>query len=304
MIRMVKPRLYLTALLFFLSGIAAAEFIPHAPDGAPYHIAVGNDKLADFFGPENFDKRFVSAHRGGPKPGFPENAIETFAEATRYGPMLIEMDARKTKDGVLVLMHDRRLDRTTTGSGLVSKQEWRALRSLTLVDNAGAVTPYKIPTLAAALNWGRDKVIFMLDIKRGVTASDVVGSVAAADAFHYVVFIARSLEEGIAIQQMNAQAVVNVYASDADNLIKVVESRLDKDRALVWTGLKVAGTAFYQSVHAAGMMIAMGTLGFDKNALDEQFARQGNTKGYQTIFQKGVHIISTDRYWAAVTALK
>ena len=34
---------------------------------------------------------------------------------------IVELDVKKTKDGELILMHDRALDRTTTGKGLVSE---------------------------------------------------------------------------------------------------------------------------------------------------------------------------------------
>ena len=61
----------------------------------------------------------VSAHRGGPVPGLPENAVETFEYALNHAPALIETDVRRTADGVLVLMHDETLDRTTTGTGRV-----------------------------------------------------------------------------------------------------------------------------------------------------------------------------------------
>lgn len=61
----------------------------------------------------------VSAHRGGPYPGFPENAIETFENVSKQTPAVIEFDVAISKDSVLVLMHDNTLERTTTGSGKV-----------------------------------------------------------------------------------------------------------------------------------------------------------------------------------------
>src|SRR5690606_25051382 len=48
----------------------------------------------------------VSAHRGGPDIGFPENAIETFQRAASKMPAIIECDIALSKDSVLVLMHD------------------------------------------------------------------------------------------------------------------------------------------------------------------------------------------------------
>src|SRR5690554_1261133 len=53
----------------------------------------------------------VSAHRGGSAKGFPENCIETFERAITFAPAIIETDIAMTKDSVLVLMHDDKLDR-------------------------------------------------------------------------------------------------------------------------------------------------------------------------------------------------
>jgi glycerophosphoryl diester phosphodiesterase len=64
----------------------------------------------------------VSAHRGGPGPGLAENAIPTFRNTliAARGAFL-EVDVSQTADGVLVLMHDDRADRTTTGTGAIKK---------------------------------------------------------------------------------------------------------------------------------------------------------------------------------------
>ncbi|MGX7835704.1 glycerophosphodiester phosphodiesterase family protein, partial [Campylobacter fetus subsp. venerealis] len=78
------------------------------------------EEARDFYSWTSDRIPMVSAHRGGPYPGFPENAIETFANVLEYTPAIIELDVAMTKDGVLVLMHDDKLDRTTTGKGSVS----------------------------------------------------------------------------------------------------------------------------------------------------------------------------------------
>ncbi len=58
----------------------------------------------------------VSAHRGGPQPGFAENGLTTFANSLSTAPFFIETDVRMTSDGIFVLVHDDELDRTTTGT--------------------------------------------------------------------------------------------------------------------------------------------------------------------------------------------
>lgn len=58
------------------------------------------------------------AHRGASALA-PENTLEAFQEAGRLGADYWETDVRQTRDGVLVLMHDGTVDRTTAGRGPV-----------------------------------------------------------------------------------------------------------------------------------------------------------------------------------------
>lgn len=73
----------------------------------------------------------VVAHRGDWR-NFPENSLEAIDNAVRMGVDIVELDVKKTKDGELILMHDRALDRTTTGKGLVSEATLDYIRGLKL----------------------------------------------------------------------------------------------------------------------------------------------------------------------------
>ena len=50
---------------------------------------------------------------------FPENTLAAFEAAVRFGADALELDVRLTADGVPVVFHDERLERTTDGQGLV-----------------------------------------------------------------------------------------------------------------------------------------------------------------------------------------
>ena len=58
----------------------------------------------------------VIAHRGG-KGLAPENTLAAFAHSVSLGVDVLEMDLRQSSDGALVVLHDRRVDRTTNGQG-------------------------------------------------------------------------------------------------------------------------------------------------------------------------------------------
>jgi glycerophosphoryl diester phosphodiesterase len=69
------------------------------------------------------------AHRGG-LGLWPENTLLALENAQALGVDVLEMDLRATADGVIVLMHDRTVDRTTDGSGPVGQMRFAELREL------------------------------------------------------------------------------------------------------------------------------------------------------------------------------
>ncbi|GFG73692.1 glycerophosphodiester phosphodiesterase [Mycobacterium botniense] len=72
---------------------------------------------------------FVVAHRGA-SAARPEHTLAAYDLALKEGADGVECDVRLTRDGHLVCVHDRRLDRTSTGAGLVSTMTLAQLREL------------------------------------------------------------------------------------------------------------------------------------------------------------------------------
>ncbi len=71
----------------------------------------------------------VIAHRGDISTA-PENTLSAFQNALVAGADGIELDVRLTRDGQLIVFHDRRLERTSDGHGLVSRKSFAEVRSL------------------------------------------------------------------------------------------------------------------------------------------------------------------------------
>lgn len=71
----------------------------------------------------------VMAHRGG-KGLWPENTLYAFEQAAAMGVDVLEMDIHSTSDGVLVVMHDDTVDRTTDGTGPVQNLMLAELKAL------------------------------------------------------------------------------------------------------------------------------------------------------------------------------
>lgn len=69
---------------------------------------------------------FAAAHRGLSHE-YAENTIAAFQAAIDAGFHCLEMDLRLTHDGVVVVMHDAGIDRTTDGNGRVKDFDWKHL---------------------------------------------------------------------------------------------------------------------------------------------------------------------------------
>ena len=79
--------------------------------------------------PGSLEYPLVIAHRGGSGMA-PENTMAAFHKAMEVGADAIELDVRLTRDGRVMVIHDRRVDRTTTGMGPVGTYTLGELKSL------------------------------------------------------------------------------------------------------------------------------------------------------------------------------
>jgi glycerophosphoryl diester phosphodiesterase len=110
----------------------------------------------------NLDEVFVVAHRADWR-NFPENSIAAIESAIQMGVDVVELDVQRTKDGHLILMHDKTLDRTTTGKGRVDEWTLDSIRTLKLLNGCAIRTKHNVPTLEEALVYAKDKIMINLD---------------------------------------------------------------------------------------------------------------------------------------------
>ncbi len=104
----------------------------------------------------------VAAHRAGWRVA-PENSLSGMAKCIEMGADVIETDVRRTKDGQYVIIHDKTLDRTTTGTGRVEQFTLAELRQLRLKDADGKSTDERLPTLPDVVTLTRGKILVYWD---------------------------------------------------------------------------------------------------------------------------------------------
>lgn len=109
------------------------------------------------------------AHRGA-SGYYPENTMISFEKAIDMGCTGIETDVQMTSDGVLVLMHDEMVTRTTDGTGLLKDYTFDGIQKL----DAGSwmskeFAGQKVPTAEQLILLAKEKdVIINFEIKNGL----------------------------------------------------------------------------------------------------------------------------------------
>jgi glycerophosphoryl diester phosphodiesterase len=156
------------------------------------------------------ERPMVFAHRGGSALA-PENTMTAFDRGMACGADGIELDVHLSRDGVVVVHHDRTLERTTTLRGPI------ASRSAAELDRA------HVPTLADVLARHRDaRVIVELKVNSEALAAAVVEVVRRADAVDRVCLgsfgmrvlrAARRLEPNIATSAAREEVRWALYRS-------------------------------------------------------------------------------------------
>ena len=128
-----------------------------------------------WFAPRAGEHRpLVFAHQGGAWLR-PANTLAAFHRAVELGADVIDTDLRMTRDGVLVLLHDARVEASTDGAGAVAELNLAQIKRLDagyrFSTDGGATTPWRgkgleVPTLDEALAAFPDRR-FGIEIKDG-----------------------------------------------------------------------------------------------------------------------------------------
>lgn len=241
----------------------------------------------------------VSAHRGGPYPGFPENAIETFENVLKYTPAIIELDVAMTRDSVLVLMHDDELDRTTNGTGKVNEVSYEYIQSLFLEDMDGQLTDFKVPTLEEALLWSKGKALLTVDIKRSVPFEKVVETVRTTEAVSYAALISYTFPAAKKLHSLAPELMLSITIRNEEEIQRFEETGIPWDRVIAFTGLAERNWEFNEQLHQKGAFTILGVLG----NLDRSAIARGD-EIYVSFIQNGADILATDRPIEAAAAIR
>ncbi len=141
----------------------------------------------------------VVAHRGA--SGYePENTLRAFKRALDMKADMIEADVRLSKDGIPVVIHDGSLDRTAGVHGFVKDYTVDELRRFDV--GLGE----KIPLLSEALEFVKDRICFILEVKEVEASIPSLRMVEEMDMMEQILFASFHPEALRIISNSNREA--------------------------------------------------------------------------------------------------
>ena len=165
------------------------------------------------------EKVFIVAHRANTQKGIaeriPENSLEIIQVAIKSGIVdMVELDVRPTKDGVLVLMHDASVKRTTDGTGNVSDMTYAEILELDMNrENDSQKTGIKVPTLKQAFELCKGKMYINLDIHGKSVPAGVLADLIKECGMIDQVMIYSTKEELVDYQKIDPNILIHPYVS-------------------------------------------------------------------------------------------
>jgi len=198
---MIRSATTTIAVLFVISGCTLQKPVQLAKERKPTGKVVGYVDAISSEGDAERQARhrkiatrrkqptLVMVHRGA--SGFaPENTLEAYAAAMDYGADGVEIDIRRSADGVLYLFHDDTLDRMTEGEGKVVGRTYYELLQLPFKNTDAAFRDTRIPTLDAFLVVARQRAMLVhLDVKEAGLQNDMIAMFDKADIWDHIVSI-------------------------------------------------------------------------------------------------------------------
>ncbi|MGE5610868.1 MAG: glycerophosphodiester phosphodiesterase [Bacillota bacterium] len=160
----------------------------------------------------------IVAHRGL-HVEYPENSIGAMKAAWKAGFQWAECDIHLSADKEFVVLHDEKLDRTTTGRGVVSQFAWSELQSLSLRGPAGKPTSEKLPLLGQLLEAMPASAGLLVEVKAVFSRRDVERLLELLKP-HRFILQSFNLENIKLIHECNPRIAIAFLVDDAAKLIK------------------------------------------------------------------------------------
>lgn len=248
------------------------------------------------------DKVMVVAHRGNWREA-PENSIWAIKKAIEYGADMVEIDVALTKDSVVILMHDRTINRTTTGKGAPSDYTLEEIQQFYLRDGAGHATRMRVPTLEEALDFTKGKVF--LNIDKGFNYIELIYPMLEERGMLQEVLFKGSVDYhefndsyGHLMEEIVFMPIIPLAITGSELAESVIEEYLEHYQPYGFeftTGLTEEHMIDFRPLRDQGVRVWVNSLWPDHNAGHHDDAALEDPNVYDWYLKHHINIIQTDR---------
>ncbi|MBK6948418.1 MAG: glycerophosphodiester phosphodiesterase family protein [Haliscomenobacter sp.] len=184
----------------------------------------------------------LCGHRGGFEGNWPENSLSRFDEVAKaFGDkaFMVELDVRESADGVLFVLHDETLERTTNGQGKIAGTPSRALKKLLQKDPSGKLTSENLLRWDKALQWlaKHPNARFMVDTK-GEIHEKVIQRSQHYGLEGQCLLLTFSLPHSELVAKLTSKALISCLVSSESDWDNIRQLNLPSRRQVIYVNDK------------------------------------------------------------------
>jgi glycerophosphoryl diester phosphodiesterase len=188
------------------------------------------------------------AHRGDPV-GHRENTLPAFAAAEALGADMVELDLRRTRDGVIVVLHDQTLERLWGVGESVGNLDWSQVAALGSGER-------RIPSLDEAL--AAVPCALMIDFTRREVVPGALSAVQAAGALERSLFVTGNVPGLRMLRSLSAEARIGLTGTESSSPPLALLGELEAE---FWNPMfSLVTPAGVEAVHGSGRRVSTWTV--------------------------------------------
>lgn len=185
-------------------------------------------------------------HRGA-AGHVPENTLVGIQRAIDWRLDAVELDVVASRDGRLVIFHDRRLERMTDGQGFVAQTAFDDLRKLTVRGG------HQIPTLEEVLDLAAGRIGLVLELKAAGLAQALVEAVARHGFAGPLIYASFFHQDLVLVRRLQPQA--ETLALIVGNLVRPAAFALEAGVTHVGAAFDFLTQSAVDALHGAGLQV-------------------------------------------------